>query len=64
MNDKNIWMPQLPSQVRDKKRRLFRVLEILTVKWTTGDIPEECRILTSMQLMFLRKEKDPITQNV
>ena len=42
-----------------QRRRLFRVLDILTVKWATGDIPEECRFLLDMQLMFLKKEKDP-----
>ena len=42
-----------------QRRRLFRVLDILTVKWATGDIPEECRFLLDMELMFLKKEKDP-----
>ena len=35
-------------------RCLFRGLDILTIKFATGDLPEECRFL-----MFLNKEKDP-----
>ena len=27
----------------EQRRRLFRVLDILTVEWTTGDLPEGCR---------------------
>ena len=41
------------------QRRLFlRGLDILTIKWTTGDLPEECRFLLDTQLMFL-KDKGP-----
>ena len=39
-----------------QRRRLFRELDILAIKWATGDLPEECRFT---QLMFLKKEKDP-----
>ena len=28
-----------------QRRRLFRGLDILTIKWATGDLPEECRFL-------------------
>ena len=41
-----------------RRRRLFRGLDILTMKWTIGDLPEECRFLFNTQLMFLEKEKD------
>ena len=43
------------------KRRLFGILDVLTVQWATGDIPEDCRFLLNTQLMFLKKEKDPTT---
>ena len=42
-----------------QRRRLFRRLDILTIKWATGDLPEECRFLLDTHLMFLKKEKDP-----
>ena len=42
-----------------QRRRLFRTLDILTIKWAMGDLPEECRFLLNTQLMFLKKEKDP-----
>ena len=45
-----------------QRRRLFRGPDILTIKWATGDLPEECRILLNTQLMFLKKEKDPTTK--
>ena len=45
-----------------QKRRLFRDLDILTIKWATGDLPEECRFLLNTQLMFLKKEKDPTSK--
>ena len=45
-----------------QRRRLFRGLDILTVKWATGDLPEECRFLLNTQLMFLGKEKDPTSK--
>ena len=34
-------------------------LDILTIKWATGDLLEECRFLLNTQLVFLKKEKDP-----
>ena len=45
-----------------QRRRLFRVLDILTVKWATGDLPEECHFLLNTQLMCLKKEKDPTSK--
>ena len=32
------------------------------MKWETGDLPKECRLLLDTQLMFLKKEKDPTTK--
>ena len=49
-NGRNTWMPSSPG------------LDILTSKWATGDLPEECRFLLNTQLMFLKKEKDPSTK--
>ena len=45
-------------------RRLFRELDILTIKWATGDLPEECRFLLNTHTMFLKKEKDPTSEAV
>ena len=45
-----------------QRRRLFWELDILTIKWATGDLPEECRFLLGAQLIFLKKEKDPISK--
>ena len=45
-----------------QKRRLCWGLDILTIKWATGDLPEECRFLLNAQLMFLKKEKDPTSK--
>ena len=45
-----------------QRRRLCRGLDILTIKWAIGDLPEECRFLLNTQLMFLKKEKDPTTK--
>ena len=42
-----------------QKRRLFRILDILTVEWVTGDIPEAFRFLLNTQLIFLKKDKYP-----
>ena len=44
------------------RRRLFRGLDILTIKWATGDLAEECRFLLNTQVMFLKKEKDPTSK--
>ena len=41
-----------------QRRRMFQGLDTITVKYGTGDLPEECRLLNT-QLMFLKKEKDP-----
>ena len=43
-----------------KQRRRLSECRFL-VKWTTRDLPEECRFLLNTQLMFLVKEKDPTT---
>ena len=45
-----------------QRRRLFPGLDILTIKWATGDLPEECRFQLNAQLMFLKKEKDPTSK--
>ena len=45
-----------------QRRRLFRGIDILTIKWATGDLPEECRFLLNTQLMFLKKEKYPTSK--
>ena len=47
-----------------QRRRLFRGLVILTIKWATGDLLEECRFLLHTQLMFLKKEKDPTSKQL
>ena len=46
-----------------RRRRLFRGLDIVTIKWATGDLPEECRFLLNTQLMFLKREKDPTSKH-
>ena len=45
-----------------QRRRLFRGLDILTILWATGGLPEECRFLLNTQLTFLKKKKDPTTK--
>ena len=40
----------------EQRRRIFRVLDILKVKWATWDLPEVCRFPLNTQLMFLKKE--------
>ena len=40
-----------------QRRRLFRGLDIFTMKWAFGELPEECRFLLNTQLMFLTKER-------
>ena len=45
-----------------QRRRLFPGLDILTIKWTTGDLPEECRFLLNAQLMFVKNEEDPTSK--
>ena len=42
--------------------RLFWELDTLTTKLATGDLPEDCRFLLNIQLMFLMKEKDPTSK--
>ena len=43
---------------------LFRGLDILTIEWAIGDLPEECRFLLDTQLMFLQREMDLTSQQV
>ena len=45
-----------------QRRRLFRTLDVLTIKWATGDLLEECRFLLNTQLMFFNREKDPTSK--
>ena len=45
-----------------QRRRLFRELDVVTIKWATGDLPDECRFLLNTRLMFLKKEKDPTSK--
>ena len=45
-----------------QRRRVFRGLDILTIKWAMGDLPEECRFLLNTQLMFPKKEKEPTSK--
>ena len=42
-----------------QRRRLFRELDTLIIKYATGDLREGCRFLLNTQLIFLKKEKDP-----
>ena len=58
---KNTWMILLPFAGEGQRRRSFRVLAILSVSWSTGDLPEVCRFLLITQLMFLKRGKDPTT---
>jgi hypothetical protein len=41
-----------------QRRRLFRALGQLTVKWAIDDIPECCRWLLNTQALFLRKDHE------
>ena len=45
-----------------EERRIFRGLDILTIKWAICDSPNECRFLLNTQVMFLKREKDPTTK--
>ena len=38
-----------------QKRRLFRSLDILTIKWVMGDLPEECPFQLNTQLDVLEE---------
>ena len=44
-----------------QRRRLFRRLDIIMIKWAIRDLPQECRFFLNTQLMFL-KEKDSTTK--
>ena len=59
------WCGQFVScEGAGQRRRLFRGLDILTIKWAAGDLPEECRFLLNTQFMFLKKEKDPTSKQL
>ena len=45
-----------------QRRRLFPSLDIITIKWATGDLPEECHFLLHTKLMYLKKEKEPTSK--
>ena len=42
---RNIWTPLSPSQELVREDACFEALNILTIKWATGDLPEECGFL-------------------
>ena len=46
-----------------QRRHLFRGLDILTIKWASGDLLEECRFLLNAQPIFL-KEEDPTPKQI
>ena len=46
----------------EQRRRTCRVLDVPTVKWAVGDLPEECLFFLNKQLMFLKREKEPTTK--
>ena len=35
------------------------VIDILTIKWATGDLPDECRFLLDAKLMFFEERERP-----
>jgi hypothetical protein len=41
------------------RKRLFRAIETLTIRWAIGDLPETCKWLLNTQVMFLRKDREP-----
>ena len=43
-NVKNIWTQSSFAGV-EQRRRLLRGLDILTIKWAIGDLPEECETI-------------------
>ena len=42
-----------------QRRRMFRELDILTIKWATGDLAEECCFLLNTQLRSTSKKFGP-----
>ena len=42
-----------------QRRRLFRAIDELTVRWAIGDLPGTCRWLLNTQVMFLQKVREP-----
>jgi hypothetical protein len=41
-----------------QRRRLFRALDQLTVRWAIGDLPVCCRWLLNTQALFLKKDRE------
>ena len=41
-----------------QRRKLFRALDQLTVRWAIDDLPDCCRWLLNTQVFFLRKDRD------
>ena len=54
---RNAWGAVVSFAGAGQRRRLFRELDILTIKWVTGDLPEECRFLLNTQLMFFEERE-------
>ena len=48
-----------PGPSASSRRRLFKAIDDLTVKWAIGELPEECRWLLNTQAMFLQKAREP-----
>ena len=46
-----------------QRRKVFRALDTLTVRWAIGDLPDCCRWLLDTQLMFLRKERELVCKH-
>ena len=43
----------------DQRRRLFRVLDILTIKWAIGDLPERVLLPAQPAVDFFEERKRP-----
>ena len=41
------------------RRRLFRAIDTLTIRWAIGNLPVSCRWLLNTQALFLRKGHEP-----
>ena len=41
-----------------QRRRLFRALDQLTIRWGAGDLPDCCRWLLNTQVLFLREDRE------
>ena len=44
------------------RRRLFKAIDDLTVRWAIGGLPAECRWRLNTQVMFLQKAKEPLSK--